>query len=344
MLKSFAFVASFALTAPAFSQEAVRVDQGALVEAAVAQHILPGFEALATTTLALSAAAETECSSTSEPLRAAFHTAFDAWMGVSHLRFGPTEVDERAFGLAFWPDTKGFTPKALGRLIADEDPVIADAAEFQTVSVAGRGFFALEQLLYDPRISTLGAPDYHCALVRRVAADIALSSGAIHTDWVNGFATLLTEPSESGSYETDAESLQVIYKALDSGLQFDAEVRLGRPLGSFDKPRPTRAEARRSGRSLRNVTVSTAALAELAHILSAESDTIRADYSAAFALIQEQATDLQDDPVFAGVKEVQGRFRVEILQQYINRAWDITTLELGPALGVSAGFNALDGD
>ena len=155
----FACALSLAMPAfaqPAFEQEEIHVDQGALVKAAVSQHILPGFEHLATTTEALSAAAEADCRPSSEPLRAAYHTAFDAWMGVSHLRFGPTETNDRAFALAFWPDTKGFTPKALSALIADADPVIASESEFQTVSVAGRGFFGLEFLLYDSRISTLG--------------------------------------------------------------------------------------------------------------------------------------------------------------------------------------------
>ncbi|WP_422048388.1 imelysin family protein [Shimia sp.] len=344
MMKPALFACALSLAMPAFAQEEIRVDQGALVDAAVSQHILPRFDHLVATTATLSEAADANCSPTSETLRAAYHAAFDAWMGVSHLRFGPTETNDRAFALAFWPDTKGFTPKALSALIADEDPVIDSESEFQTVSVAGRGFFGLEFLLYDTQLSTLGDVSYHCALVRRVASDIALQSEMILTDWSEGYAAQLTDPSEAGPYTSDAEALQVIYKALDAGLQFDSEVRLGRPLGSFDKPRPTRAEARRSGRSLRNVATSTAALGELAALLSAQSPLIAEEYTQAFALIAAQAEELQDDPVFAGVAEVQGRFRVEILQQYIDRAREITTLELGPALGVSAGFNALDGD
>jgi len=34
---------------------------------------------------------------------AAYHVAFDAWMSVSHLRFGPSEADDRAFAIAFYP-------------------------------------------------------------------------------------------------------------------------------------------------------------------------------------------------------------------------------------------------
>ncbi|HBR37591.1 MAG TPA: peptidase M75, partial [Sulfitobacter pontiacus] len=52
--------------------------------------------------------------------------AFDAWIAVSHLRFGPSETDNRAFALAFWPDSRGATPKTLAGLITDADPVGRD--------------------------------------------------------------------------------------------------------------------------------------------------------------------------------------------------------------------------
>ena len=38
--------------------------------------------------------------------------AFDAWMGVQHLRFGPSEVDGRSLSIAFWPDPKGSGARA----------------------------------------------------------------------------------------------------------------------------------------------------------------------------------------------------------------------------------------
>ena len=57
----------------------------------------------------------------------------------------------------------------------------------------------------------------------------------------------------------------------------------------------------------------------------------------------ERAEALQD-PVFAGVTEPQSRFRIEALQQSVNDVRTKAVEELGPALGVAAGFNAMDGD
>ncbi len=44
-------------------------------------------------------------------LTEAYHAAFDAWIKTSHLRFGPSEVNDRAFALAFWPDSRGQYPR-----------------------------------------------------------------------------------------------------------------------------------------------------------------------------------------------------------------------------------------
>ena len=51
-----------------------------------------------------------------------------------------------------------------------------------------------------------------------------------------------------------------------------------------------------------------------------------------------------DDPVFAGVAEPQNRFRVEVLKQAVDDIRRCLAEDLGPTLGLTAGFNSLDGD
>jgi predicted lipoprotein len=51
-----------------------------------------------------------------------------------------------------------------------------------------------------------------------------------------------------------------------------------------------------------------------------------------------------EDPVFAGVATPAGRLKVEVLQQSVEKARVVAVEELGAALGVGLGFNALDGD
>jgi predicted lipoprotein len=314
-----------------------------ITQTIVDTHVLPGFANLAAQSTALATTAAHNCSATSVDLRMAYGAAFDAWIAVSHLRFGPTETDERAFALAFWPDSRAATPKALATLIRTADPIAADAETYSDMSIAARGFYALEFLLYDPTISTAGADDYRCQLVQTITADIENLASAINADWQHDYADRLKSPTETGTYRTQDESVQELFKALNTGLQLASDTRLGRPLGTFERPRPTRAEARRSGRSVQHVDVALTSLRDLAHHLAAGDPALQTRFDDGFALALSQLQALPD-PVFAAVAEPQSRFKVEIVQTSIEALRTISHDSLGPKLGVAAGFNALDGD
>jgi uncharacterized protein len=305
-------------------------------------HILPRFEALALTSQALSQAAMQNCDPTSDDLRTAYGAAFDAWVSASHLRFGPTEVDDRAFALAFWPDSRGATPRALATLIADEDPIGLDAVGYSEVSIAARGFYALEFLIYDDDLMNAGNSAYHCTLVQTVTADIAATSLAIHNDWQTHKDVLLS-PGPDATYRSDEEVLQEMLRALTAGLQFTQDSRLGRPLGTFDRPRPTRAEARRSGRSALHVVLSLMSLQDLASHLAVSDATLSDTLDRQFEDALGKLAAL-NDPIFAGVADPQSRLRVEVISQSIKTIRTTVGTELGPTLGVAAGFNSLDGD
>lgn len=317
--------------------------QTAAIDDIVDAHILPRFQTLTNTTAHLAATAQNDCAVTSQSLQTAYTQAFDAWIDASHLRFGPSEVEDRAFALAFWPDSRGATPRALTALLRDQDPVIASPIDYAAVSIAARGFYAMEFLIYDDALGDMGNADDHCTLVQTIASDIAATSAAISEDWQADYAARLRSPDVSGTYRTGEEVLQKLFKALTTGLQFTSETRLGRPLGTFDRPRPTRAEAWRSGRSTRHVERSLAALSDLALRLSSDdpelSERLETSFERAATLLAEL-----DDPTFAGVADPKTRFKVEVIQQSIDSIRALVRNELGPSLGVAAGFNSLDGD
>ncbi|HEY9038410.1 MAG TPA: imelysin family protein [Roseovarius sp.] len=318
-------------------------DAADIVQQAVRDHIMPGYTALAETGEALAKAARDDCAPDSPSLRGAYHDAFDAWVSVSHLRFGPSEAGDRAFALAFWPDTRGLTPRSLQGLIAEADPVADSAAAYSEASIAARGVYALEFMLYDPDMQALGDPAYRCKLVQAMTADIAALGGEILADWQDGYGDAMRNPGATGPYRTPEEAVQELFKALTYGLQFTAETRLGRPLGTFDAPHPKRAEAWRSGRPLRNTVLSLEALADLAVIL-AQSDPVLAEtLQGAFRAALTDVAAL-DDPLLAGVADPQARLRVESLQQSVGRIREIIQTDLAPRLGVASGFNAMDGD
>ncbi|KAA2313863.1 signal peptidase [Pseudooceanicola sediminis] len=303
-------------------------------------HILPGTADFADATRRLSDAASADCRP--DAVQSPYNAAFDAWMEISHLRFGPLEKNGRINAIAFWPDAKGFIGRSLGGLIADQDPIVNHPQDFGDVSVAARGLFALEMLLYDPQYADYDADSYTCRLVQAISVDLARMADGIDADWRTTQAPEMRSAGQDGNttYLSRDEVTQALYTALLAGLEFTADQRIGRPLGTFDRPRPARAEARRSDRSLRNVVLSLEALRDLSGALA---DVAIPVTEAAFDTALAEAGEL-NDPVFAGVGDPTGRLKVEIVQQRIQAVRRAVEGEIGAALGVTAGFNSADGD
>ncbi|KEO50858.1 imelysin family protein [Thioclava pacifica] len=307
------------------------------VSEALEQDILPGFAHFAQSAQTLAETAEADC--TAPAVRPAYNAAFDAWLGVGDLRIGPSET--AALSIAFWPDDRGFTQRTVTKMVAQEDPVVDDPARFAEASIAAKGLFALEMLLYDPAFLGYDAQSYSCRYVRAASAELARQARTLAADW-EAFAGVLKTAGapENATYMSDDEAIRALYTQLLSGLEFTADSRLGRPLGTFDKPRPKLAEARRSGRSLRNVLLSAEAAERLAHAL-VDHDLPEVDAASDNIKKAAQSIDKKD---FSDVGNPQSRLRVEILQQQVQAMRRAVETEIGTALGLSAGFNSQDGD
>ena len=302
------------------------------IDRALDDHILPGHAALVEATATLAEAAAADCRP--EAVKPAYHAAYDAWIGISHIHFGPIEDQGLSLAMAFWPDPKNATGKALGRLTAAEDPVVDDPDAFNEVSVAAQGFTALERLLYDDQPDA----DYACRLTRAVAIGLVRKAEAINGAWAD-HAALMRGAGENTRYQSREEVERALYTALSGGLEFLHDQRLGRPMGTFERPRPTRAEAHRSQRSLRNITLSLTALEALARAMA---DNLP-ETTEAFAATQEAVVRV-GDPTLALVSEPAGRLKVEVLQQAVAAIRVAVVNEIGQALGIQAGFNSMDGD
>jgi len=333
-------IASLMAAPAALAQDDVPFE--AIVAEAVDAHVVPGFAAFQNAAQSLAVAAAENCAPGDATLRAQYNESFDAWLHVAHLRFGPTETDERGFALAFWPDPWGATPRTLATLIADSDPIAEDANAYAEMSVAARGFHALEFLLYDAQLSMSDDAGYHCMLVRAVVGDIANIAGDLASEWAV-FGEQLKTPTPESTFRTPEEAARALFGSLSTGLEFNADARLGRPMGTFDRPRPLRAENRRSERSKRNVSQSLAGLKKLADAFTFQNSAMEALIQGAFDDALAVADGL-NDPAFQGVETPIGRIRVESLQTAINEIRREVGLDLAGSLGIAAGFNALDGD
>ncbi len=300
----------------------------------VRDHILPGYQRLAEATAALATATEASCAT--EDLAPAYHAAYDAWMGMQHLRFGPVETDGRALAILYWPDPKGSGARAQMALLTG-DPAKLAPEVFAEQSVAARGLPALERLLYPDQ----ALPADPCPLIRATAADLAQTAATVLAEWQGGYADQVITAGEAGNplFQTRKEARQLMFTQIATALEMLDDQRLGRPLGTPEAPRPERAEARASGRSARNVVLALTALRAMAQSLTPDAPKTDAGFAHALDLLAA----LQD-PVFAGVAEPNARLKVEIIQQAVAHLRELALGELGPELDVGLGFNAADGD
>lgn len=312
-----------------------------VLETVLATHIEPGYAALADSSAHLAEVAATTCDPTDTALQAAFHQAWDDWIAMSHIRFGPSETHNRAFALGFWPDARATVPKTLRALIAAQDPAVETPEAFAHVSIAGRGFTALEYLLFDPEFAQDAA--YPCALRRAVARDIAATSAAIAGDWTGLYGAAFLTFDATTPFRTEEEALTALFGAVLTGMEFTEDTRLGRPMGTFERPRPTRAEARRSARSVRHIRLSTQSAASLSALLAAEHPEVAALVATEFAQTLA-AIDRLRDPALADVAEPSGRLRAEAVAQLLDLTATRVRDQVGGLYGLSEGFSQLDGD
>lgn len=299
--------------------------------AVVTDHARPGYAAFDD---AVARLADIE-SCDPEALQPAFQAAYDAWMRVEHLHLGPAEEDGRALSVLFWPDPKGLGAKAQTALLTG-DPQTLTIESMAEQSVAARGLSGLERLLYPEK--TLAADP--CPLIQITIDDLARQAEVLSAEW-GPFGDQLLNAGQVGNdrFLKPEEATQALFTQLATGLEFVADRRIGRPLATFDKPRPDLAEGHASGRALANITLSLQALRGLAVGLSPDSVKTLAAFDHAIQLAQALG-----DPNLDGITDPQAWLKLQILQQAVRSTRDTAVAELGPALGVELGFNSQDGD
>lgn len=326
-------------------------DHAALAARAIQTTIEPGFATLRENAADLATVTQETCATdgpiNSAALRAAYDETFEAWARVDFLRLGPVEENNRGFAVEFWPDTKGATPRILAGLITAEDPVVDDPDAYAKLSIAARGLMALDDLLGDPDQGRIEGNSYRCRLLEAITVDLANTTNTIESGWHDPWARILTTAGAADNtvYLTPSELSKALYAALHDGLQADIDLRLGRPLGTFDRPQPRRAEAWRTERSLPNLTASIEALRAYAATVFgpelAPADAAAIDAAFESALI---AASHILGPIDVEVAKPDGHFRVEALQSSLRRVQEAIGTRIPAAIGVAGGFNAMDGD
>lgn len=323
------FTARAALMLALLAATAARADY----PEAVRNHILPAAAAFRTAAADLAQVAAGSCRT--EDLAPGFNATFDAWLGLQFLRLGAAEKEGLNAAVEFWPDPKGLGLKAQKAMLAG-DPATLSAATLADQSVAARGLGGLERLLW-PKEPLAGDT---CALIAATATDLADVAGLIAASWQTEADLMLAAGADGNlAYLSGKEVRQTLYTQIQAALEGLSDTRIGRPLGSFDKPRPDLAESRASGRTLRNIRLTLETLRAVTVKLTPDVPQTLAAYDRALALVAAMP-----DPTLADIATPEGRLKLEILQQAVDAIRAAGGQELAAEMDVSLGFNAADGD
>jgi predicted lipoprotein len=307
--------------------------------------VLPAFAALAKAAQAMAEATKSGCADPGSPelasLRAAYHSLADAWADAQMFRLGPLADGQRAERFSYWPERRNIIDKQLSALLAADDAMSLDAARLGGSSVAVQGIPALERLLYrDPPLPSTG-----CAVIQAIAGNLVAIAAETEAAWQQ--AQALPAPFAADA----AEATTQFYTNLLTLLQIVAEQKIGAPLGGeVATAKPKSAEQWRSGRSTRNIRRNLAAAqgaffgqGGFGALLTPEqtvlADNLKRAFADAIAAADRSGEDLPTD-----VADDSRRHLVTELLVNVNHLRDLLRQDVPPAIGITLGFNELDGD
>lgn len=319
----------------------------------VERHILPRYRDFAAATDSLADAASA-CTTAPAPFAAAYERALDAWMAIEQIRLGPAALDMRNERIQFWPDRRNTGGRQYEQLLAQR-PADITSQSLRQGSVALQGFPALERILFSESADGLDA--FECGLAEAIADNLATIAADLVSDWAapGGDAAMIASAGSPDSfYASQRDVAADIYQGLYEFLEIIKDQKLARPLGEVvEQANPRRAESWRSGRSLRNIEINLQAALDLFAggdgfgFEDALAETGHADLASAIRIALELAlsqAESIDPPLADAIVDVQARADVEALLAAVDHARDLIGAEMGAALGLTMGFNSLDGD
>lgn len=332
--------------------------------ALVDEHIVPRYQQLATAAARLDERSRAFCANPDQAglaeTRAAFQQTMDAWMGIQHVRFGPVELFLRYSRFQLWPDKHNTAERQLRKALAERDAAQLSEENFPHASVALQGLSAYERLLYDDdgdiaRFGTVQQPAYSCLLLAAIAHNLDRMAADTLREWTAAkpsYRDIVLGAEQGNSYfESSDEFSARMLNNLYTSLQVVVDQKLMLPLGAGPSEAGSRrGESWRSGRSLRNIALNLEAAEALyltgySAVLKANAQTAPLDHEIrqAFGQALQAARAVEQLPDDAMTSPEQR----PALERLLAAATEVKRLLGGPlpgGLGLSLGFNSLDGD
>lgn len=289
--------------------------------------------------------AKTSCTTLPLTLSDAHKDAYDqtrnAWAYISATRFGPVTSFLRYDRLYHWPERRNAIARSLKKIRQTQDENMLDAAILGTASVALQGFPALERLTHKGQIISA----YDCKLAQAITQNIATISQETAKDWHELTDTLKQAGINPLYFESHDEWMLRIFTDFLTGFQLITDQKLALPMGaSLAKANGKRAESWRSD-------FSTRALQQAADSLSALGRFFQPYLAPKSAALLEttlrnfsNAAHTLPPALNTAVHDAAQRKQLNAFAQLTHRTRDTARDLIQQGLGLSVGFNSLDGD
>ncbi|MES9831304.1 MAG: imelysin family protein [Candidatus Thiodiazotropha sp. DIVDIV] len=313
------------------------------------EHILAGYQKLLETTNNLNHSVNKLCkkadTSSLNNSRSHYREAFSAWQSIQHIRFGPIQYLSREYRFELWPDKRGTVSKHLTRLLK-ESMSSEGGFEISEKSVAVQGFPALERILFDQKPIT----EKQCRVIREIGKNLSTMSVGIIDDWTKGkspYVDFILNPGPHNLiFETEQALANRLLNSLYTQLEFMVTQKLDRPLGkSISKARGKQAEGWRSQMAITALHYNLQATRQLYIFAFAAKLTpdlerrIDHEYQQA-----KQTLSYITMPLKSAVTDATQREHILEFRRHLSNIKRIVATELTTELGLSLGFNSLDGD
>lgn len=353
-----ALIAAGMVPATVRSASAAGPDFGAFNAAFCTKIVLPAFEKLVAVTADFAKVAESFATKADavglDAVKQAFGEVSDAWASAQQFRIGALAQGQRSERFAYWPERRNVVDKQYRALLAGKGKEGLNPDQIANASVAVQGLPTLERILYGEDSGAELLQGDSAERRRAIVSALAANLHAIATETQAIWADNLKDPAKAANSfaASPAEGTAQSYTNLLTITQIVAEQKLGVPLGGAEaaNAKPKAAEQWRSGRSVRNITLNLETAKEsvlgaggYADLLPADQAGLRGDLEKAFDESISAAKAVGDS--FADdITHQEKRKPVTRLLVKVNQLRDLLRQQVPPAVGITLGFNELDGD
>ena len=304
--------------------------------------VMPAYEGLAGATEDQSRAWQQGCADTAA-LKEAFHTVSDRWAAAFHWNIGPITGLLRRERFYHWPERRNEISRGMSELLSEQDISRLEAGRFAKSSVAVQGLPALERLLFGQTDVSTNA--FACRLGQAISANLDEIAQGTAREWRDDVWPVVEAGGEHPLYfdtpQDLANRLFTDYLTAFTILKDQKLLAIAGPDAA--KAKPMKAEARRSGRSNRTLERNLKALAREGDHWAGLSSM--ADQAALTALFDEALATLDGlPPLPQAVKDHKSREQIALLTRQLSAIQSYLRDTIAPALGLTIGFNSLDGD